>query len=89
MATLQVRSIDSRLYELLGRRAEQENRSISQEVIAILKQHLTTPQRYLHKNATEEFLELAGTWSDSRSAKQITHDLRKSRKFKNRFKGVF
>ena len=59
MATLQVRSIDDQLYDALGRKAAKDNRSISQEVVAILKEHLAQPMQ--HKSATEKFLELCGS----------------------------
>jgi len=87
MATLQVRSIDDQLYEALGRKAARDNRSISQEVIAILKEHLSQPTQ--HKSATESFMELCGTWKDEKSAKEISQDIRKSRQSKTRFKDVF
>lgn len=85
MATLQVRTIDDRLYEALGRRASRQNRSISQEVTFILKDYLSSPPRD-RKNATDSFLELAGTWNDDRSAEKIVKDIRKSRKSSTRFK---
>lgn len=43
MAYLQVKSIDDELYKSLGKRAAMENRSITQEVISILKAHLSIP----------------------------------------------
>lgn len=87
MATLQVRSIEDQLYEALGKKAAQDNRSISQEVIAILKEYLSQPIR--DKNATEKFLELCGSWQDESTAKEITKQIRSSRKSKTRFKDVF
>jgi len=87
MATLQVRSLDARLYEALGKRAAIDNRSISQEVIAILKEHLSEPSSR-PRQATELFLELAGTWQDARSAKEIAGTIRKARKSIHRFKGA-
>jgi len=87
MATLQVRSIDDQLYEALGKKAARDNRSISQEVIAILKEHLSQPAP--HKSATEKFLELCGTWKDDKSAKEISRSIRESRKSGTRFKEIF
>ena len=55
MATLQVRSMDDRLYEALGRRAAMDNRSISQEVVMIIKEYLSAPDAH-HKRKTESFL---------------------------------
>ncbi len=84
MATLQVRSIDDQLYEALGKMAARDHRSISQQVIAILKEHLSQPMR--HSDATEEFLSLCSTWKDTRSADEIVHEIRTSRKTKTRFR---
>jgi hypothetical protein len=84
MATLQVRSIDAQLYEALGRLAARDHRSISQQVIAILKEHLSQPVR--HSNATEDFLSLCSTWKDDRTAKEIAHEMRENRKSTTRFK---
>jgi plasmid stability protein len=77
MAVLQVRNMDDGLYEALGRRAAMENRSISQEVVAIIQSYLSTPGNF--KCADDAVLNLAGTWEDRRSAKEIAGDIRKHR----------
>ena len=87
MATLQVRSIDDQLYEALGRRAAMENRSISQEVTAILKEYLSSPIGR-NKNATAAFHELSGSWQDNRPAEEIVRGIRNSRKSRTRFKEI-
>ena len=88
MATLQVRSIDDALYKALGRRAAMDNRSISQEVVAIIKDFLSSPKS-LHENATSDFLAMCGTWEDERSSDEIVEDLRQSRRNRNRIQDVF
>lgn len=87
MAVLQVRSMDDELYGALGRRAAMENRSISQEVIEIITRYLATP-RSRTAAADEEVLRLAGSWEDSRAAKEIADEIRK-RRSTDRFKGGF
>ncbi|MFC1585899.1 antitoxin [Fibrobacterota bacterium] len=87
MANLQVKSIDDQLYQALSRRARMDNRSISQEVIAIIKEFLSRP-RNKHTNNTDEFLNLAGSWKEKRSADEIIKDIRGARATK-RFKDVF
>ncbi len=84
MATLQVRSIDDQLYEAIGRMAARDHRSISQQVIAILKEHLSQPMR--HTTATEDFLSLCSTWKDDRTAEEIVREIRAKRKSTTRFK---
>jgi len=86
MATLQVKSIDNKLYKLLGKRAKMDNRSISQEVIVILKEKLSEPRKSNAILATDRFLEVCGTWKDDRSSEEIITDIRNNRKVKNRFK---
>jgi plasmid stability protein len=78
MATLQVRSIDDQLYRALGARAGQENRSISQEVVAIIKDYLSRPASR-NRNVTEEFLQLCGSWHDDRDEQDIAAEIRRSR----------
>ena len=87
MANLQVKSMDDQLYQALSRRARMDNRSVSQEVIAIIKDFLSKPQN-ANANVTDEFLKLAGSWKDKRSAEEIIKDIRSSRSTK-RFKDVF
>lgn len=84
MATLQVRSMDDQLYEALGRMAARDHRSISQQVIVILQEHLAQPVR--HTNTTEDFLALCSTWKDERTAEEISLEIRSSRRSSNRFK---
>jgi hypothetical protein len=86
MANLQVRDIDDRLYESLRERASREKRSISQEVILILEKYLSRPNAY-DVNPTDEFLLLAGAWSDDRSADEIISDIRGNRRNSSRFAG--
>ena len=78
MATLQVRDIDDRLYKYLKTSAKLKNRSISQEVITIIQDHLNSSQNPA-SNATKEFLSLSGAWKDDRSAADIVKDIQKHR----------
>ena len=91
MAILQVRDIDDAVYEQLKRVSQQHRRSISQEVIHILEAYLTEPDK-TGRNATEEFLKLAGSWKDDRTAEEIVRDMRDARQNSARFsesEGVF
>jgi len=88
MATLQVRSIDDALYRALGRRAAMENRSISQEVVSILKAHLSVPTTK-HQDLTTRFLEMCGSWDDERDAGDIIAEIRQDRRTSERFQEIF
>ncbi|MBR6295005.1 MAG: antitoxin [Treponema sp.] len=87
MAVLQVRDIDDRLYDRLKFAAKIDNRSISQQVITILQNYFTSvPVKT--KNATEEFLKLAGSWEDSRTTDEIIDDIYGSRVNSTRFEAL-
>ena len=86
MAILQVRGIDDSLYKALGARAEIENRSISQEVVMMIREFLAQPGSSAEE-ATAAFLELSGSWADERSPEDITRGIRKSRRESSRFTG--
>jgi plasmid stability protein len=89
MAHLQVKDIEDSLYEALRSLAKRENRSISQEVITILKKYLSNPS-FVDRSITGEFLELSGSWEDKRSAAEIINDILKHRYNTSRFKnGIF
>ena len=85
MATLQVKGIDDRLYKALGARAAMDNRSVSQEVVTMIQEFLSRPPLKPNE-ATRAFLELAGSWSDSRSAREVAGKIRKARRSRKRFR---
>ena len=81
MANLQIKGIDDRLYAEIKRMAARENRSVSQQVLFLVREHLNRRgRRPSEKPAAERLLELAGSWEDRRSAAQIVADLRAARK---------
>ncbi len=87
MAVLQVRTMDDNLYEALGRRAVMDNRSISQEVVSMIKRFLAEPIGS-SVNPDEEVLKLAGSWEDDCSAEEQIANIRSARKTE-RFAGGF
>ena len=78
MATLQIRSLDEHLYEALGHRAKQQNRSVSEEASSILREQLSQAARS-QEAATDAFLKLAGSWQDDRESDEIIKDIRDAR----------
>ena len=85
MANLQVKDIDDSLYDSLRKLASNEKRSISQEVVHILEKYLSIPKAFDH-NPTVEFLKLAGSWEDSRTADEIIQDIKSHRVNSKRFR---
>ena len=85
MAILQVRDIDDGLYNILKKMAEREHRSLSQEVSSILQSHVQNPN-HTALNATEEFLNLCGSWDDSKTSGEMVKDIKDSRRNSKRFR---
>ncbi len=84
MANLQVRDIDDELYMAIKKRAGRDHRSISQEVVQMIETCLAMPSSK-NTNATNEFLELTGSWGDDGDAKSIVKMIRKGRGKSSRF----
>jgi hypothetical protein len=85
VANLQVKGIDDGLYAALAARAAADNRSISQEVVTILKDFLARPGPSA-REATEQFLSLCGTWAEDRSPAEVAAAIRKERRRGRRFR---
>jgi len=80
MANLQVKGIDDGLYEQLKKLATDENRSISQEIIFLVKTHLALQKVFRSTpSPAEVLLQLSGSWEDSRQADEIITEIRNGR----------
>jgi hypothetical protein len=81
MANLQIKGMDDELYNSLKDLAASENRSISQQVLFLLKRYLGSKHQFQKiKTPAQVLLELAGSWEDVRSSEKIMKDLKKYRK---------
>jgi len=85
MANLQVRDLDDRLYDALKQRAKSRHRSLSQEVVHIIVEHLSQPVSDTRRHS-ELFLERTGAWKDPESAEKILGSIRKGRVESDRFR---
>ena len=74
MATLQIKSMDDQLYNAIKIKAKADNRSLSQQVVMILKEYLSKSDQSLQQQ-TDEFLKLAGSWKGDESAEKIIQDI--------------
>lgn len=74
MANLQIKSMDDQLYQALKLKAKSENRTLSRQVIMILKDYLSEPVNKAEKQ-TEAFLKLSGSWQDNRSCEDIIEEI--------------
>jgi hypothetical protein len=81
MANLQIKGIQNELYDELKRIAAAENRSVSQQVVFLLKEYLARKTSInTIRTPAQALLELSGSWEDDKSAEQIVVEIRKARK---------
>ena len=81
MANLQIKGIDDGLYARIKDMAANENRSVSQQVLFLIKAYMSRKQ-YLQtaKTPAQVLLELSGSWGDTREPQVIVKELKRARK---------
>ena len=81
MANLQIKGMDDDVYAHLKALAASEHRSVSQQVLFLVRAYLAKRGHLTQiKTPAEVLLELSGSWEDSRAPHEIIKDLRKARK---------
>ncbi|MFO7665273.1 MAG: hypothetical protein R6V76_01480 [Desulfobacterales bacterium] len=82
MANLQIKGIQDDLYEDIKRLAACENRSVSQQVVFLLKEYLARRKFFqtTQKTPAQVLLELSGSWQDDKGGDQIIKEIRQARK---------
>ncbi|MDA8163460.1 MAG: hypothetical protein M0017_00315 [Desulfobacteraceae bacterium] len=81
MANLQIKGMDDQLYEDLKRQAAEENRTVTQEVVHLLRSHLASRKTSkAARTPAEVLLELSGAWEDGRPAGDIVNEILESRR---------
>lgn len=90
MANLQIKGIDDNLYEQIKILAASENRSVSQEVLFLIKSYLANKRQFQKaKTPAQILLELSGSWEDNRNADEIIRQIRSARKNSNKLQDGF
>jgi len=81
MANLQIKGVQDELYAEIKKLAAAENRSVSQQVLFVLKQYLAR-KKYLdtQKSPAQVLLEISGSWEDERKAQQIIDEIKRARR---------
>jgi len=81
MANLQIKGVEEDFYEDLKRLAAASHRSVSGTVLAALEEYLAK-QRKVEQAASpaQALLALAGSWEDTRSAREIAAGVRRARR---------
>ena len=90
MANLQIKNIDDALYAQIKNLAASENRSVSQQVLFLMKSHLSKrKQSKAIKTPAQTLLELSGSWTDEREPEEIADEIKKARKNSKKLKEGF
>ncbi len=90
MANLQIKNIQDELYEEIKKLATAENRSVSQQVLFLVKEYLAKRKHLTAaKSPAQVLLELSGSWEDGRDAKQIIEQIKGARKSSRKLKKGF
>ena len=81
MANLQIKGIDDDLYAQIKSLAVSENRSVSQQILFLVKDYLVK-KALLPRTRTPAgaLLELSGSWEDGRSSEEIVSEIKSGRK---------
>jgi predicted CopG family antitoxin len=87
MANLQIKGIEDELYRELKKMAAEENRSVSQQALFLVKEYLAR-KRYLRtlKTPAQILLDLSGSWEDTRSPAKIAAQIKKARRNSKKLK---
>jgi len=90
MANLQIKGIQDDLYGEIKKLAAAENRSVSQQVLFLLREYLAR-KKYLNtlKSPAQVLLELSGSWEDDRKTEQILDEIKQARRNSKKLKRGF
>lgn len=81
MANLQIKGIEDDLYEEIKKMAAADNRSVSQQILFLVKSYMSKKARWdAVKSPAEVLIDLHGSWQDEREADQIIDQVKKARK---------
>ena len=90
MANLQIKGIDDGLYAQIKFLAASENRSVSQQVLFLIKEHLSRKKQLSAiKTPAGILLELSGSWEDERRPEDIVKEIKRARKNSKKLKEGF
>jgi predicted CopG family antitoxin len=90
MANLQIKGIEDELYRELKKMAAEENRSVSQQALFLVKEYLAR-KRHMRalKTPAQILLDLAGSWEDNRNSAKIITQIKKARRNSKKLKEGF
>ncbi|MCP4754190.1 MAG: hypothetical protein GY866_25165 [Proteobacteria bacterium] len=81
MANLQLKGIDDILYQQIKNLAASENRSVSQQVLYLIKRYMANRKSFQTvQTPAEVFLSLAGSWEDQKTPEETILEIKKARR---------
>ena len=81
MANLQIKGINDNLHAQIKALAAAENRSVSQQLLHLIKAYLNSPSRVQQlRSPAQALLDLSGGWEDERDSEEIIREIKKGRK---------
>jgi hypothetical protein len=81
MANLQIKGINDDLYKEIKNLAISQNRSVSQQILMLIRQYLSKQHQIERtKSPVQVLIDLSGSWDDERPAEKIIEDIKKSRR---------
>jgi len=81
MANLQIKNVEDNLYEEIKKLASAENRSVSQQVLFLVKEYLAKRKHLTAtKSPAQVLLDLSGSWEDDKNAEQVVKEIKSARK---------
>ena len=81
MANLHIKGMNDDFYAQIKALAGSENRSVSEQILFMIKEYLRRKQQFQAlKMPAQVLLDLSGTWEDDRTAEEIIADLKQARK---------
>jgi len=81
MANLQIKGVHDELYEEIKKVAEAENRSVSQQVLFLIRDFLARRRELKTLSwPADVLLELSGSWEDDREPEEIVAEIKAARK---------
>ncbi|MBW2326748.1 MAG: hypothetical protein JRF45_09750 [Deltaproteobacteria bacterium] len=90
MANLQIKGIKDEFYAQIKALADSENRSISQQVLFLIKEYIAKEKSIKKTNTPAQvLLELTGSWGDTQKAEEIVSELKRNRKNSNKLSEGF
>jgi hypothetical protein len=90
MANLQIKGINDELYAQIKNLAASQNRSVSQQVLFLIKEHISKKKQLDSiKTPAQILLELSGSWEDNRKPEDIVKEIKHARKNSKKLKQGF